>query len=113
MTMDIAHQLVVIFCELDDFCKELDTYSAHYLLEGPAKTSRGPTCKLAMSEMMTILVMFQMMRFRDFKTFYCGFLQVYWRSYFTHLPSYQRFIELMQRAAFPMALFAQLKSGKR
>jgi hypothetical protein len=112
--MNIAHQLVAIFCELDDFCKELDTYSQHYLLEGDAqKSPRGPACKLAMSEIMTILVMFQMMRFRDFKTFYCGFLQVYWRSYFSYLPSYQRFIEIMQRATFPMALFAQLKSGKR
>jgi hypothetical protein len=112
--MDIAHQLVVIFCELDDFCKELDMYAKDYLLEGPTKKgARGPMCKLAMSEIMTILVMFQIIRFRDFKTFYCGFLQVYWRSYFVCLPTYHRFVEIMQRATFPMALFAQLKSGKR
>ena len=62
---------------------------------------------------MTILVMFQMMRFRDFKTFYCGFLQIYWRSYFAYLPTYHRFVEIMQRATFPMTLFAQLKTGRR
>lgn len=31
--MDVR-QLVGIFCQVDDFCKELDQYSEHYLLIG-------------------------------------------------------------------------------
>ena len=76
--MDMTHQLTTIFCEIDDFCKELDQYIQHSLLPGQNKSRRGPACSLAMSEIMTILVMFQMVRFRDFKTFYEGFLQPYW-----------------------------------
>ena len=111
--MDMAHQLTTIFCEIDDFCKELDNYVQHRLLPGSVKRPRGPACSLSISEIMTILVMFQMVRFRDFKTFYEGFLQVYWQAYFPHLPAYPRFITLMKRAIFPMTLFTQLRSGKR
>lgn len=111
--MDVAHQLVCIFCEIDDFCKELDKYSKHKLLPDNMQKSRGPACSLTISEIMTILVMFQMMRFRNFKVFYSGFLQVYWHAYFPNLPSYQRFIFLMKRAIFPLTLFTQIKGGKR
>ena len=108
-----THQLILIFCEIDDFCKELDQYSQHYLLSGPAQAPRGPSCSLTISEIMTILVMFQMSGFRNFKWFYQGFLHVYWHAYFPKLPSYPRFITLMSRAIFPLILFMQLKSGKR
>lgn len=111
--MDVAHQLVSIFCEIDDFCKELDNYTKHKLLSGSDNRQRGPECSLSISEIMTILVMFQMIRFRNFKTFYCGFMGIYWRSYFPQMPSYQRFIELMKRAIFPLTLFVQIRSGKR
>jgi hypothetical protein len=76
-----THQLVVIFCEVDDFCKELDKYTHQRLLSGPTHGSRGPDCGLSISEIMTILIMFQMAKFRNFKTFYNGFLQVYWHHY--------------------------------
>lgn len=110
--MDVR-QLVSIFCEVDDFCKELDQYSKHYFLTGPSKGKRGPECGLAASEIMTILVMFQMSRFRDFKNFYTGFLCVYHKSCFPRLPTYERFVNLMKRAIFPLTLFTQLKGGKR
>jgi hypothetical protein len=42
--MDITHQLVSIFCEIDDFCKELDNYLSGKLLTGPSKSQRGPEC---------------------------------------------------------------------
>jgi hypothetical protein len=111
--MDMAHQLISIFCEMDDFCKEFSTHTRTHLLSGPSKGQRGPECALSTSEIMTILIMFQMVRFRDFKTFYSGFLNVYWQAYFPHLPSYNRFIELISRAIFPLTLFIQLKGGKR
>lgn len=111
--MDIAHQLVTIFCEIDDFCKELDNLTKNKLLTGPHPGKRGPTAALSISEIMTILIMFHQVRFRDFKTFYTGFLEIYWRGYFPTLPSYSHFIALMKRAIFPMTVFTQLKSGKR
>lgn len=111
--MHITHQLTHIFCQIDDFCKELEQYSQHKLLTGPSSGKRGPACALTLSEIMTVLIIFQSTHFRDFKNFYTGFLLVYWQDYFPRLPSYPRFVTLINRAIFPMALFAQINSGKR
>lgn len=67
-------QLTDIFCEIDDFCNLLNTYTQDYMLTGPMKGRRGPECSLAISEIMTILVMFQSSRVRDSKNFYTGLL---------------------------------------
>lgn len=67
--MDV-HQLVNIFCEIDDFCNELDKHCQHYMRSGPTKSSRGSACGLSIREIMTIMVLFQMSIFRDFKNFY-------------------------------------------
>ena len=107
------HQLVTIFCEIDDFCKELDKNTSQARLTGPSKGRRGPACCLSISEIMTIQILFQMMGYRNFKTFYTCFLQQYWKQYFPKLPSYQRFVELMSLAIFPLALFTQFKCGKK
>lgn len=106
-------QLVSIFCEIDDFCKELEKNISQSLLTGPTKGKRGPVCCLSISEIMAIQILFQMVGYRNFKIFYTSFLSVYWKKYFPDLPSYQRFVELMSRALFPLAIFTQLKGGKK
>jgi hypothetical protein len=107
------HQLVAIFCQIDDFCKEFDENISQPLLTGPSKGQRGPECCLSISEIMTIQVLFQMVGYRNFKTFYTCFLKVYWLKYFPTMPSYQRFVELMSRAIFPLTFFTQLNAGTR
>ena len=74
---------------------------------------RGPKCCLVPSEIMTILIAFQMMGFRTFKNFYCSFVCKYWRKEFPKLPSYNRFLELIKTAMLPLTLFSQFKSGKK
>lgn len=112
--MNVMHQLTTIFCQMDDFYNEFNKHSTHFLLPAPAPTHQhGPACGLAISEIMTILVMFHMIRFRDFKTFYCGYVQQYYRREFPGLPSYERFIAIMNRAILPLLIFTQLHSGKR
>ena len=112
--MDVANQLTRIFCQIDDFCKEFDENIKYNLLPSPNSntTSRGPEAGLSLSEIMTILVMFHQIRFRDFKTFY-SFVENYWKHEFPGLPSYTRFISIMNRAILPLTIFTQLRSGKR
>ncbi len=112
--MEVAHQLVRIFVEVDDFCKQLDNYEykGRLLPQPPAHKPRGPRCRLSDSEIMTILLVFQKVRFRDFKAFYV-FIAQYYAEYFPGLPSYNRFIELMRRVIFPLTIFSQLNAGKR
>lgn len=106
-------QLVHIFCEIDDFCKDLDKNISQPLLSSATKGRRGPECSLSISEIMMIQILFQMMGYRNFKTFYCGFLERYWKQYFPKLPSYGRFIEITGRSIFSLAIFTQLKFGKK
>ena len=110
-----TNQLTYIFCEIDDFCKELESYAQKNLLPSAESPSphRGPAICLSESEMMTILIAFQSSSYRNFKHFYSGFLSIYWKNYFPKLPSYNRFIEIMHRVAFHLILFSQLHSGKR
>jgi hypothetical protein len=107
-----TNQLTRIFCETDDFCKELNQYTINKLL--PSNThKRGPSCCLSESEIMTILIFFQSSGWRNFKNYYVGFLSTYWKKEFPKLPSYNRFIEIMNRVIFHLTLFSQLKSGKQ
>ena len=110
--MDRDHQLLTLFCELDDFCQELRKAENAHLIEGTSTKKRGPEKALSTSEIMTILVMFHEVRYRDFKTFY-SYVVKYWSSYFTHLPSYSCFINRIKEVMLPLTLFAQLRSGKR
>lgn len=112
--MDV-NQLTRIFCDIDDFCKEFDEYLKGKLL--PDRTDRthrrGPRPCLSDSEIMTILIVFQSSGYRNFKHFYIHFLFEYRKKDFPRLPSYNRFLEIMNDVIFPLALFAQVRSGKR
>ena len=78
--MFAEHQLISIFCEIDDFCKELEKNISQPLLTGPIKSKRGPHCRMSMSEIMTIQIAFQMIGYRNFKTFYTGYVAQYWQK---------------------------------
>jgi len=94
------NQLTRIFCDVDDFCKELNQYTEGKLLPGLRSGHPGPPCCLSDSEIMTILIFFQSSSFRNFKHFYNGYLCCYWKQAFPTLPSYNRFIEIMNRVIF-------------
>ena len=107
-----TNQLTVIFCQVDDFCKELNRYAMGKFLPSPT-TRRGPECCLSDSEIMTILILFQSSCWRNFKNFYLYFLCTYYKTAFPNLPSYNRFIEIMSRVIFHLILFSQMHAGKR
>ena len=65
----------------------------------------GKAQQLAVSEIMTILILFQITQYRNFKTYYNEFIKVYWREYFPQAPSYNRFVELMSQAILPLSCF--------
>ena len=107
------HQLVSIFCEIDDFCKELDKNFSQLFLTGPIKGKRGSSCRMTLSEIMTLQIAFQMVGYRNFKTFYTGYVAIYWKDYFPTLLSYNRFVELMPYSLCLLTIFTQVKSGKK
>ena len=65
-----------------------------------------------LSEIMTILVMFQMSGYKTFKDFYFSCLCENYRNDFPKLVSYNRFVELMSSAFMPLLVMIQSLKGQ-
>ena len=104
-------QLISTFCRIDDFCiiheKQLQSKAISY-----KKPKRGPKQSLSLSEIMTVLIMYQILQYRNFKSFYNDFLCEYWREFFPNLPSYTRFVELIPQGLVGLSNFVASNQGK-
>ena len=61
--------LLESYCVVDDFLKDfLPTFEKKLLESGHKKSKKS--CSMSLSEIMTIMIYFHQMRFRDFKSFY-------------------------------------------
>jgi hypothetical protein len=105
---DLKDKLKEIFCNVDDF-KDLfiNELRTHQLGDGFRK--RIKTGSLNECEVMTIIIYFHLMRYRDFKHYYLFHVCEHMRSDFPGLVSYNRFVELMQKALLPMAVFLKTR----
>jgi DDE family transposase len=96
--------LLELFCHVDDFWLSFAPHWEQELLRSGVKQRRRAG-NLHPSEMMTIVIFFHHMRYRDFKTYYTQFVQVYLRAEFPHLVSYNRFVELMPSILVPLCAY--------
>jgi len=95
----MVEQIIAVFCDIDDFSKE---YEKH-MIEGEAPVNQKT--KMALSEIMTIAVMYHLSHYREFKWYYKNFVCKEWRVYFPKLVSYNRFVEIMQCISVPLILY--------
>ena len=95
-----------LFVFVDDFCKTVDKYLASKLLK--VHKSRKPTRKpsIQISEMVTIMLLFQQSPCIWFKYFYLEYLPVHHAQDFCPV-SYSRFIQLIPRVLPYMVLIMQ------
>ena len=94
---------VAIFCDVDDFCKAYEEYCMHSLMMEKKKITPGT--KMALSEIMTILIMFHLSGYRTFKWYYKKHVMQYQKKDFPNLVSYNRFVEIMEYALVPLILY--------
>ncbi len=99
--MIIYSKVTEIFCLVDEFCKEYDQVVEKHMLGNPSK--RPPI--MVKSEVITIMILFQLSGFRTFKHFYIFYVQKHMVDNFPKTVSYNRFTELMQQSLMPMTLF--------
>ena len=100
--------LTQLFVDIDDFYKAFEKeYRRRLIREGSVKRNRAT--KLSMSEIMTIVVFFQISKFRTFKDYYIRYVQKELKKDFPDLVSYSRFVELMPRVMVPLFAFMQQK----
>lgn len=90
-----------IFCIADEFCKDFEKTTQNFIL---GKRSRRPAT-MSNSEVIAILISFQMSGFRCFKHYYNFYVKVHMKSEFPRTVSYNRFVELSQSAVLPLTIF--------
>lgn len=93
---------ISIFCAIDDFCGSFEPAFSKILLPQRGYLTRTP--RMHLSELMTIMVIFHLSKFRTFKDFYT-FQRVFLQKYFPSLVCYARFIRLIPRSIFPLFCF--------
>jgi hypothetical protein len=103
--------LIDIFCLIDDFCKKFEVNIKQKSLPNPNR-KRHRSCSLSLSEIMTIIVLFQLSHYRTMKDFYLNYVHVYLKKEFPQLVSYNRFIELIPYALTPLLVLLYRCHGK-
>lgn len=104
--------LTEIFCAIDDFCKQFEQEQAKYLLSNPSRKRQKP-CQMALSEVMTIIVMFHYSHYRTFKDFYLHSILTHHKQDFPKALSYNRFVELMPTTFMPFYVFISALTGEK
>ena len=99
------------FCDLDDFCIQYLPAWHQRLLQSGDKKRHKAKC-LCESEIMTIVVSFQVSGYRNFKGFHYKKVLADWRAGFPRLPGYSRFVELMAEVLEALTTFMQSCCGK-
>ena len=108
----MLERLVETFCAVDDFCKAfLPQWEAYLIRNGTAP--RGPEPGLAISEIITILLMLHGSRFKYLKSFYNGVTGEVLRRYFPSMPCYERFVALQPSVLLPLLCFLLSRLGQR
>lgn len=100
--------ITALFCFVDDFVK-LYYQKLQEIAISSGQKPRNPTRvpSLRDSEIVTILLMFQISPAKNFKYFYQSYLQSYNNNEFRKLPSYERFVALKKRVAGILAAMLQ------
>jgi hypothetical protein len=103
--------IVEIFCDIDDFCKYYFASQANKVLPNPNR-KRCKKCTMDISEIMTIVILFQLSHYRTFKDFYMECVIKHLRNYFPNLVSYNRFVELQSNVIMPLLAYLFSKRGQ-
>ena len=98
-------KIIEVFFFIDEFCQDFqEVIRGHILPKDTSKKHRNKPCGLSDSEVITILVLFHIGQFRNLKHFYIYYVQQHLKADFPRTVSYNRFVELQQKAAMPLAI---------
>lgn len=107
----LMDNLTELYCVMDDFCKEFEPELRSRLLSD-GKCKRIRASRLSLAELMTLVVLFHQIRYRQFKSFYLHHVCRHLRQEFPTLPSYNRCVELLPRCAVAFATLFEILKGK-
>nr|WP_201288638.1 IS982 family transposase [Sphingobacterium composti Ten et al. 2007 non Yoo et al. 2007] len=90
-----------IFCIVDEFCKNFEKNTKNFII---GMASRRPAT-MSNSEIISILLLFQISGFKCFKHYYIFYVQRHMNKDFPNTVSYNRFVELSQTVIMPLTMF--------
>jgi hypothetical protein len=93
-----------LFCAVDDFCQAFEPFWHKHCLSSGTK-QRNRARGLALSEIMTILIVFHQSHYRNFTSFYTEYVCVHLSSEFPTLVSYNRFVEFFPSVLLPLLVY--------
>ena len=100
-----------LYCAVDDFCQVFESrWHKHCLTSGTKQRNRRR--ELALSEIMTILILFHSSHYRTFKAFYTEDVCVHLTGEFPTLVSYTRFVEFFPSALVPLLVYLHSCLGR-
>ena len=105
-------KIVEVFCFIDDFCEEIESfYSTPPLPEGieKRKSAAGRKPSLSESEVLTILVLYHLSGFKCFEYYYKRLVLQELKSFFPKAVSYTQFLFLARQACFHIFLLAHYR----
>ena len=97
--------LLQLFCEIDDVCLWFVPAWERRMLPPADRQMRRRPGQLCLSEIMTILVLFQRSHYRTFKHFYIDHVLTHLRGEFPGLVSYSRFVTLIPGTVVPLCAY--------
>jgi len=101
--------LLELFCDVDDFCKQMDQPGQQGLAARVGQKRREPG--LCASEIMTILIHFHQTGYRCFKRYYEKHVLKHLRREFPATVSYSRFVSLIPRVVIVLWAYALSRCG--
>ncbi|QTL39719.1 IS982 family transposase [Xenorhabdus budapestensis] len=105
------NKLVEIFCDVDDFCRFFMPQWEQFCLNKGYRLCRRQG-HMYPSEIMTILILFHMSHYRDFKHFYLEHIWKYHHTDFPTLLSYTRFVSVAPAVLVPLCRYLTQLKGK-
>ncbi len=105
------NKLVKIFCDVDDFCRFFISQSEQFYLDSGHRLRRRQG-HMYPSEIMTILILFHLSHYRDFKNFYLEHIWKYHHNDFPTLLSYPRFVSVAPSFLVPLCSYLTQLKGK-
>jgi hypothetical protein len=103
--------LEALFTDVDDFCQLFEPEWRAHLLESKSR-QRQRDCSMAMSEVMTLVILFHVTRYRDFKTFYTQHVRRFLTAEFPQLVSYTRMLSIKKECLIPLCAFLTSRKVK-
>lgn len=107
--MKSQDKVTEIFFIVDEFLQVFNKYLKRYLVEDKNSKRRNRKYTMSDSEIITILILYHLYNYKNFKSYYLECVQVRMKHLFPNTVSYNRFLELREKVFFPMVCLLKNK----